>query len=318
MPSDALSDVLRVIRLSGGMFFRVELTAPFAVVAMEHEDLRQAFGAGADHVLPFHMVTEGTLWFDVDGEGPVELHPHDIIVLPRGSTHVLTDRPGRSASRVGTLQDKVSGNPPTLRHGGGGPLAAALCGFFRCNGRLFNPLLEALPPVVVIRGHEERADWLSTMLQRVFSEGMEERPGGEALVERLTELLFVEVVQAQLAEGSVVGWLAGVRDPLVSRALAALHDAPGRAWTVEALARQVGASRSALAQRFRDTVGLSPIRYLTAWRMELAADRMLGTDDALAQIAAAVGYDSEASFNRAFKRHVGEPPATWRRARLDH
>jgi len=314
MPSDALSDVLRCIRLSGGLFFRVELSAPFAVTSMGHEELHRSFSAGAEHVLPFHMVTAGAMWFDVDGEAPVELHPNDIIVLPRGTEHALVDRPGRPPRPVNTLQHKVSGSPPTLRHGGGGPVASALCGFFRCHGRLFNPLLDALPSVMVFRGDHERGPWLSITLQRAFSEGVATRPGGEALVQRLTELLFVEVVQAHLEQEGGAGWLAGLRDPVVGAVLREIHAAPATPWTVEALARRVGVSRSSLAQRFRDAVGMSPIRYLTAWRMELAADRMLTTDDALAQIADRVGYDSEASFNRAFKRHVGVPPAAWRRS----
>lgn len=304
-----------MLRLSGGLFFRVEFCAPYAVIALPQHDLRAGFADGADHVLPFHLVTSGAIWFDVPGETPVRLEQDEIIVLPQGSSHTLTDRVGQTPIRVGELMDRVSGRPPTLRYGGDGAASVALCGFFRCNGKLFNPLLAALPTVLVIRRDAERTPWLTANLRRVFTEGAEARPGGLALVERLTELLFVDVVQAHLRHEDVKGWLAGLSDPMVGRALALLHEHPARAWTVEILARKTGASRSGLADRFAATVGLSPMRYLAAWRMELAADRLASTEGSVAEIAAGIGYESEASFNRAFKRHVGQPPATWRRTR---
>lgn len=310
---DALSDVLRAIRLSGSLFFRVELGAPFAVVSTTPDDLQRDFGHGADHLLPFHMVTGGRIWFDVAGEGPVELGPEDLIVLPRGNLHCLVDRPGSGPPvPVGRLGHEVSGK--TLRHGGGGETSRALCGFFRCNGKLFNPLLEALPAVMVVRRDPARTPWLCATLERAFSEALEDRPGTAALVERLTELLFVEVVQAWMREHEPPGWLAGLSDPIVGGALARMHAEPAHPWTVDQLARRVGASRTEMAGRFRATIGMSVIRYLTRWRMELAADRLLSTDRSVAEIAAEVGYESEASLNRAFKRHAGVPPASWRRA----
>ncbi len=312
---DALSDVLRALRLSGGMFFQVALRPPFAVWSMEHEALRAHYGAGADHVLPFHMVTAGRIWFETRGHAPVALEAGDLIALPRGTPHALTDRPGRSPVPVAQLEDQVRGYPPTLHHGGDGEEARALCGFFRCSGRLFNPLLEALPEQLVVRRDPARTPWVWSTLQRAFLSGLDDEPGAAALVERLTELLFVDVVQAHLRQAPAAGWLAGLADPLVGRALAELHAAPAHPWTVEELARRVGRSRSALADRFRELVGMSVIKYLTAWRMELASQQLLTTQHSVAEVAHAVGYTSEAALNRAFKRHVGEPPATWRRAR---
>ena len=142
---------------------------------------------------------------------------------------------------------------------------------------------------------------------------VQRRPGSDAIAERLTETLFFEIVQSHLHTDGAVGLLAGLRDPLVGRALALLHAKPAEPWTVDELVRRVGASRSALSDRFRDTVGATIMKYLTEWRMELAAARLLDSHDTVAAIAADVGYESEASFNRAFRRHAGQPPATWRR-----
>ena len=315
---DALSHVLRAIQVRGGLFFRVELTPPFGVWTMPQHELEAAFGNGEDRVLPFHMVTEGSVWLGVEGDEPVLLHAHDIIVLPTGTRHALLDAPDRDPIPVGAVGQHVTGDPPTLRLGRGAPTGKALCGYFRCTARRFNPLLEALPAVMVIRRDPERSPWLCATLRRAFTEDMRDSPGGEALVSGLTELLFVEVVQSWVRtwvqEHGGPGWLAGLTDPLVGRALEALHQEPAHAWTVDALARRVGASRSVLAARFRETVGMPVIRYLTAWRMELAADRLRTTQASVAEIASEVGYASEAALNRAFKRYLGEPPASWRRA----
>jgi AraC-like DNA-binding protein len=313
--SDALSEVLRAVRLSGGMFFRVRLRAPYAVTSLDAETMLATFAPGADHILPFHLVTKGPMWFEIVGDEAVLLEKGDIIVLPHGAEHSLSDRPGSHPVSVKTLQEHVSGHPPTLDWGGDGHEGRALCGFFHCHGRLFNPLMDSLPQVVVIRQDPDRSPWLVATLERTFDETLEERPGGAALIERLTGLLFMEVVQRYLEQNAAAGWLAGLSDPVVGKVLQLIHRRPARSWTVEELAKRAGASRTVLSDRFRDTVGMSPIRYLTAWRMELGAARILESNDTLAEIASDVGYDSEASFSRAFKRHVGESPAAWRRGR---
>ena len=313
---DALSAVLNTIRLSGSLFFRAELGAPYAVSSLTNAELGRAFGGDADHILPFHLVTAGATWFVVADEPPVKLDEGDLIVLPRGNDHQLMDELGRPPIPVGELQEERHGRMGTLMHGGPTPTCTLLCGFFRLNGKSFNPLLDALPTVLVVRRNDERSLWLSATLERAFFEDIEARPGADALVDRLTELLFIDVVQAHLRQHrDDHGWLAGLKDPIVGRALGLIHGQPGQPWTVEALAAKSGASRSALAERFRAMIGQSVMRYLTAWRMELAAERLLASELSVAQIAAEVGYESEASLNRAFKRHVGEPPAAWRRAK---
>lgn len=313
MHRDTLSDVLSEIRLTGGMFFRVRLRPPFAVSADGVDQIAAEHAPDAVQLLPFHLVTRGPIWFEVNGES-VCLNDGDIIVLPHGADHSLSHAPGVPAIPVGELQHAVSGFPPTLQWGGVGPRTEALCGFFQCEGRLFNPLLEALPEVLIVRGGDEGTAWLTSTLERTFSESLEDRPGGAAVVGRLTELLFVDVIQRYLAEHGGSGWFAGVADPVVGPALALIHRSPQRHWSVDELAAEVGASRSMLTERFTELVGLSPIRYLTAWRMELAAQRLLAGHESIAEVAAEAGYDSEAAFNRAFKRHAGDPPAKWRRS----
>jgi AraC-like DNA-binding protein len=297
------------------MFFRLRLRAPYAITALDADTMLQTFAPQADHILPFHLVTEGPIWIDIAGHDSVVLEKGDIIVLPHGAEHVLSHPPGGTPVPVTSLKDMVEGSPPTLVLGGPGPEGRALCGFFHCTGRLFNPLMDALPEVVVIRQDPDRSPWLIATLERTFDETLEGRAGGAALVERLTGLLFMEVVQRYLEENTGGGWLAGLSDPVVGKALQLLHDRPGRSWTVEELGKRVGVSRSVLAERFAEIVGLSPIKYLTAWRMELAAARLLESSDRIAEIAFDVGYESEAAFSRAFKRHVGHPPAQWRKAR---
>ena len=316
MNTDTLSDVLSAVRLSGGMFFRVQVREPYAVGASGVAEVLEAHAPDATHVMPFHLVTRGRMWFDIEGADSVCLDEGDIVVLPHGAPHSVTDTPGRPAIPVGDLGHAIEGTPPTLRWGGNGAEAGAVCGFFRSEGRVFNPLIESLPEVLVIRRRADRAAWVAATLERTFNETLETRPGSSALVERLTELLFIEVVQRYVEEQDARGWLGALNDPVVGKSLALLHAEPARHWSLDDLASAVGASKSMLSQRFTDALARSPMRYLAAWRMEVASHLLLNSRDSIATIASAVGYESEAAFNRAFRRHVGEPPAAWRRRAL--
>lgn len=315
MQTDTLSDVLRVVRLSGAMFIRLRLSAPYALDALDTESLKAGFSPGSDYVLPFHLITEGPVWFNIAGEEPVRLEQGDIIVLPQGSRHALSNEPGTESLPVSAYQERISGSPAMLVWDGPGPEARILCGFFNCHGRLFNPLMESLPTVLVIRKDDADTPWLVATVERTYDETLESRRGGAAMVERLISLLFMQVVQRYLDDDAAGGWLAALSDPVVGKVIQAMHSDPATAWSVEELAKQGGVSRSVLADRFVELVGMSPIKYLTGWRMELAASRMLESGDSLAEIAAEVGYESESSFSKAFKRYVGEPPASWRNAR---
>ncbi|MEX2445849.1 MAG: cupin domain-containing protein, partial [Dehalococcoidia bacterium] len=233
MPVDALSEVLRAVHLGGSMFFRVRLHPPYAVTALGIGDLIEQYAPGVQYLLPFHLITRGPIWFDIEGvSDPLRLDDGDVIVLPHGTVHSLTDRPGSAPVPVTELHHAIAGDPPTLDWGGHGEPAEALCGFFHCSGRLFNPLLSALPEVVVIRQDPERSPWLTATLQRAWDETRHARAGGSAMVGRLTELLFLEVVQRYLEDGDSTGWLQALNDPVVSVALARLHTEPERRWTL--------------------------------------------------------------------------------------
>jgi AraC-like DNA-binding protein len=313
MQTDTLSDVLRVIRLSGGVFLRVHMSPPFAVAAKSAETLRQTFAPESEQLLPFHLVNQGPIWFHVEGSDPVELQTGDILVLPHGASHGLSDAPDRQLQVIPDLLCRAQGDPPTITgpESSQGHQRRVLCGFFACRARLYSPLLDALPSVIIIRHDPERTPWLAATLQRTFDERRAGRPGGSALIEQLTSLLFMEVVQRQLEKGPE-GWLGALSDPVLGPVLQLIHQQPAHGWTVQSLAKRAGSSSSVLAERFVEMIGISPIKYLTHWRLELAAGRLLDSDDSIAEIAPDVGYASEASFNRAFKRHVGAPPAAWR------
>ncbi len=258
-------------------------------------------------------MNKGPIWFHIEGADPVKLETNDILVLPHGAGHGLSDTTDQELAPVPDFLSGAQGCPQTFTWPGAGHggESIVLCGFFACRARIYSPLLDAPPNVMVIRHDPKRTPWLAATLQRTLDETLENRPGGGALIEQLTSLLFMEVVQRQL-EKDPSGWLGALSDPMLGKVLQLIHQQPAQAWTVQSLAKRAGSSRSAMAERFVEAIGVSPIKYLTTWRLELAAARLLDSDDCIAEIAVDIGYDSEASFNRAFKRHVGAPPATWR------
>jgi AraC-like DNA-binding protein len=194
------------------------------------------------------------------------------------------------------------------------PTTHLVCGYLGCDARPFNPLLAALPRVLHVASRDD--DALRSLIALALGEARERRIGGETVLERLSELLFVDVIRRYIAAqpAEQTGWLAGLRDPIVGAALAALHAEPARAWDLELLAHATGSSRSVLAERFTELVGRPPMQYLTRWRMQLAAARLRSATDTIAAVAEHVGYTSEAAFSRAFKRETGVAPAAWRRA----
>jgi AraC-like DNA-binding protein len=208
--------------------------------------------------------------------------------------------------------------PFALRTGGDGPSDARLiCGFFTCDARPFNPLLDSLPRFIRFGRNSLQGSYnlLDQFIRFATEETGNKRAGSQIVLNRLSELLFVEVIRRhmdQLANDSNTGWLAGLRDPLIGRALTLLHAQPAHAWTLDELASRAGASRSALADRFAHLVGCPPIQYLTQWRMQLAARRLADRSIKISVVASEVGYESEAAFSRAFKKFVGQSPGQWR------
>lgn len=312
--ADVLSDVLRVIHLSGAIFFRADLAAPWAVRAASAAELARLMLPGAKQLLLFHIIAHGRCWVALDGAPPFELAGGDILLLPYGGEHTLAS--DLSLTPVPMKQVlKPAAGLNSLVLGRGPHRTRVICGFLQCEELLFSPLWRALPECIHVKTSQERASsLLASAVRSIADEIGAAAPGAACVLSRLAELLFIEVLRRHMAElkPPAAGWLSALNDPVVGRALQLLHARPAYPWTVSGLARQVGASRSLLADRFRSMVGQPPMRYLACWRLQLAAEMMRSHRHGLAAVGAHVGYDSEAAFNRAFKRHVGEPPAAWR------
>jgi AraC-like DNA-binding protein len=317
--SDVLSDVLRGVRLTGAVYFDFELSSPWVAEAPPSREIAATVMPGAQRVIEYHLLARGSCWAHVVGSDPTRLGEGDLIVFPQGDAHVLSSAPGMRATPDLTMFARRSTPLPLVYElGGGGPERARLvCCFLGCDERPFNPLLTALPPVIHLSAGGERASagWLATMMTIAVRESGSGRAGSENVLARLAELMFVETIRRhiEILPPAETGWLAGLRDPTVGQALAALHAEPSASWTVERLAHLVGVSRSVLAERFTAMAGHPPMQYLALWRMQLAA-RLLADGGHVAEVADAVGYESEAAFSRAFKKLVGQAPATWRRA----
>ena len=315
--ADTLSDVFRTVRLTGAVFYDVRAGAPFVATALPAREIARHVMPGVEHVIEFHAVLEGTCWGGVRDEPRIRLEPGDVIVFPLGDPHVLSSAsdlrsdPDYSKYRI---PDSVA-RPFSLRTGGEIPDVRLVCGFLGCDARPFNPLLGTLPRVLHVSSRSTPSHLLKTFLSFAVEESANERVGRESVLGKLSELMFIEAVRlhVETLAPEERGWLAGLRDPFVGRAIALLHARPADDWTLEGLARGVGLSRSALAERFAQYVGQPPMQYLTQWRMQLAGRKLRDGTSSLASIAEEVGYASEAAFSRAFKKAVGTPPATWRR-----
>jgi AraC-like DNA-binding protein len=315
--TDVLSDVLRAVRLTGAVYFDFEMSSPWVAETPPH-DLAARVMPDAERVIHYHLVARGSCWGNVVGQEPIRLSAGDLIVFPQGDAHVLSSAPGmRATPNLARFARPTTPLPLLYELGGGGPDRTRLvCGFLGCDERPFNPLLSALPTVIHLStaGPLAAPGWLGTLHDVAVAESGRARAGGENVLARLSELMFVEVIRRYLETlpPAQTGWLAGLRDPVVGQALAALHGRAREAWTVESLARLVGLSRSVLAERFTEMVGQPPMQYLALWRMQLAS-RLILEGGTVAAVAEAVGYESEAAFSRAFKKLVGRAPATWRR-----
>ncbi len=302
---DTLSEVVRSIRLRGHVYARWELTAPWGM------------GLPAGDFATFHLVEEGECWVAMaDGRCEV-LRGGELVVLFDGAAHVLSDRRGRAATPIEKLVDRQPPGAAVCRHGGGGRPTRIVCGKFSSEGLRGSTGFEALPRLVRLDGSGAAGRTVGLLASEVAAN----RPGSAAVAERLSEVLVVQVLREVVDEiGSTStsagsGWLRGFRDEHVWAALGLLHSAPGSAWTVGELARRVGLSRTVFAQRFRSLVGETPMAYLGALRHQLA-DRWLGEGRlSVAEVATRVGYSSVSAFHRAFRRRVGEGPATVRRER---
>lgn len=319
---DALSSVLKSVRLEGAVYLDAEFTAPWCVQAKYGLASVRRRLAGAEHVVFFHFVDEGR--FEVhagDGAGKLEVTAGDLILFPQDDRQLMGSDLQLAPVEAQALAGSGAGRDAEIlqiRHGGGGAATRLVCGYLACSRSVCRPLFEALPRVVRIPiGDGPAAALLRELLRVGVRESAAARPGAGSMLAKLSELMFVEAMRryAEMLPPQGKGWLAGVRDAHVGRALALLHAEPGRAWTVDQLARKVALSRSALAERFAALLGEPPMQYLMRWRLALASQALRSGGERISRVAERSGYESEAAFSRAFKREFGMPPAAWRRAR---
>jgi AraC-like DNA-binding protein len=313
---DALSELLRAVKLSGALFYKSSCSAPWHLDAPPSKMFLPYIRARASHVIEFHHITEGTAFVRV-GEENTPLTAGDIVMMPHGDAHVMgAGSGGRPIDGDAALPALWTGQLALASFGGGGEVTGLVCGYLACDGELIKPVLAGLPRVVRVNiRNDPSGDWLDNTLRHALAQAAACTPGSDVILAHLAEVLFAEVLRRYLLTlpAGRSGWLAGAGDPAVGRALAALHRDPAHAWTLDALAQEAGLSRSALTERFARFLGQAPMAYLTDWRLELGAEALRSTSRSVQRVALEAGYDSEASFNRAFKRRFGVPPAKYRR-----
>jgi AraC family transcriptional regulator, alkane utilization regulator len=312
---DALSQMLRAVRLTGSVFFTGYFSAPFGVISPKRWDETTPL-ARLRHISVFHLVTAGRCTIELTGGLRRDIAAGDILLLPFTDEHRFWNG---APSEFAFAQDLVRPAPIegmlTFNHGGGGEETRLVCGYVESSEFLFAPVFRTLPQMLVEQtGNEKVGALMASTAREIASLAEAATPGSQMILGRMMELLFVEVLRrhvSRLPAGST-GWLAALNDPILGRALALVHADPARKWTAEDLAREAGSSRTVLAERFKALLGRPPIDYVTSWRIQLAADRLRNSSDSIAGIAADIGYESEAAFNRAFKRVTGLTPGRWR------
>ncbi|WP_374379957.1 cupin domain-containing protein [Dongia sp.] len=325
--ADVLSDVLRHVRLTGSLQFCF-----FASGAWKTDDKPSlsnmaqksvaAKAAGAIGTIPFHILVDGQCWMKLEGRH-IDLMAGDVVAFPFGTGHQLgagSDDGGDDCPMITPVADlppKPWRDMPTLQYGSGGPGVRILCGYLQCDAMSFDPLRQALPSLLHVRTRADAdAAWLRAAIAQIVAEFDQPRSGGAVILERLTEVTFIELLrhQMQVAASTDTGWLAALADPALGRCLTLIHEDPTFDWSVEKLAAQSGLSRSALADRFDAVLGIAPMRYVRAWRLSLARSALRSGNKGVSAIAFEAGYGTEAAFNRAFARAFGLPPAAWRQA----
>ena len=338
---DILSDTLHVVRLTGALFFNANLGSPWAFYSPPADELRKHLLSQSECLTLFHIVDRGECWISVEGQASFLLREGDAVVFPHGSPHFMSSLQKPKAADVQPvpidyLVQSSKGGVASVNFGARGEASRIVCGYLQCDQK-FNPLVGSMPTAIWLRRDRnkqspliardrqfapwcvvplENGQWLETTLQHTLRELSDVSPGNIAMLTRLSEIMFVEVLRRymkQLPE-DYKGWLAAVRDRSVGKVLELMHSEPSRGWTIEDLASAAAMSRSTLAQRFTSLIGETPMQYLTGWRMQVAKSLLRQTDLTIGEIAARAGYSSEVAFNHAFKRYVGQPPVMWRNA----
>lgn len=314
---DVLSEVLRAVHLEGALYFNGEFSAPWCVDTRS-VDLAPYLAPAPARVIIYHLVTEGRAYARLPGQAPVDLSAGDIVIFPHGDDHILGNGPPRKpVDSLTTFADNLKGGLKLAQFGGGGEITRFVCGYMACQPRLCDVVLAGLPRLLKVRIAEHPSGkWLEGSIRFAVAEG-DAQAGSSLVLARLAEVLFVETLRCYINSlpAEERGWLAGARDPVIGQVLTLLHESSAHGWTIAELARRAGTSRSRLAERFRYFLNESPMAYLTRWRLNLAAGRLQASDEPVAAVAEAVGYQSEAAFNRAFRRQFDLPPAQFRRTR---
>jgi AraC-like DNA-binding protein len=308
------------VKLSGAMFFDAQCAAPWCVRSPPSRLFGRHVGAPSSHIIEFHLIADGRAYIRV-GEETTPLAAGDIAMLPHGDAHIMGNGfGGELIDGEESIEELLTGRRKLQRLGGSGEETRLVCGYLACDGRLIQPVLAGLPRVVRVHIRSDSyGELLENMIRHALRQVATDAPGGDVIAARLAEVLFAEVLRRyvlQLPAGRT-GWLSGAADPAIGKALVALHQRPAHPWTLDSLAEQSGLSRSTLTERFARCIGQAPMAYLADWRLELAAESLRTTSRSVLQIAQEVGYDSEAAFNRAFKRRFATPPARYRRSWRD-
>ncbi len=319
---DVLSDVLRAVRLTGALYFDVNARAPWVAETPETSAIGAEVMPGFERVISFHIMLDGQCWAQVgdEAEPAVRLNAGDAVIFTSGDSHFMGTDAGRRAEPNMGLYYRPNDRPlPFVLNelGGKGEPARFVCGYLGCDARPFNPILQGLPRLLHVRAASVGGHLTRDLIHVALQESAEPRAGGETILSKLSELMFLQAVRQYIdaLPAQSKGWLAGLRDRQIGAALALMHGRPAETWKLDALAREVGLSRSAFAERFSDLMGVPAMHYLANWRLQIATRLLERQGVSIAQAAAEVGYESEAAFNRAFKKQVGMPPGTWRRAR---
>jgi AraC-like DNA-binding protein len=317
---DAFSEILSGVKLNGAVFFNAEFSAPWGFSAQKY--IADTLAPGAAHFLLYHLVVDGSAFVEMADGATLELSSGDVVIFPNGDAHHMSSKGTKPPFPNYGINDKIRARDLSPLHaGGGGKTSRFVCGYMTCDPHISRPILSGLPPVFKVNIRTDRSgQWLESSILHLVDEAVSGRVGSEAMLAKLSEVLFVDTLRryvAGLPDGQR-GWLTGARDPIVGKSLGLLHRRVAHPWTIASLADEVGISRSALVQRFTRYLSEPPMAYLTRWRLQLAARSLEKTSRGVAEIAGDVGYESEAAFNRAFKREFGRPPGQYRSDQKAH
>jgi AraC-like DNA-binding protein len=314
---DAFSEVLSTVKLNGAVFFNAEFSAPWGFSAPSGKAMAARIASGAAHLVLYHLVIDGGAVVEMPDGASLVLRPGDVVIFPHGDAHHMSS--GKGATRpfpnYGIAAKIQARDLSPLRVGGGGETSRLVCGYLTCDPHLCRPILDGLPAVFAVNIRTDPSgQWLESSIIHLVEEAASARVGSDAMLAKLSEALFVDTLRRHVASlpRRQTGWLTGARDPIVGKSLGLLHSRVAHPWTIADLAGEVGVSRSSLVERFTRFLAEPPMTYLMRWRLQLAVQSLEKTSRGVADIAAEVGYESEAAFSRAFKREFGQPPGRYR------